>query len=129
MTDLADYTVQSKLSGNPIARRTGDLVEAVLASVRVTSNDETVHGSIAAKPKKLPNEGIWQEFGTKHAAIANRLRVFAAPDGNIVFTRATKAFQIPARPFLNPSLHEEESQIIATIRARLTEAHLEAEGR
>lgn len=124
MEGLALYVVSSKLSGSPIERHKGDLAAAVLASVRVSSNEEQVHGSIAAKPRSLPNLGIWQEFGTQHPAVLDKLRVFASPSGGLIFTRHTREFKIAPRPFLNPSLQEQKLQIIATIRARLIEANL-----
>lgn len=125
MGELAEYVVGSKLSGSPVGRRAGDLAAAVLASVRVRANDEQVYGSVAAKPKKLPNEGLWQEFGTKHPPVLDKLRMFAAPGGGLVFTRRTREFATEPRPFLNPSLQEQKTQIMETIRGRLREAQLQ----
>jgi len=124
MHDLAQFIVSSKLSGSPIQRRTGDLAEAVLASVRVKATEEQVHGSVAAKPKGQPNLGLWQEFGTHHPAVEGKLRVFSVPGGGIVFTNHLAEFTIAPKPFLNVSLREQQTQIIATIRARLAEAQL-----
>lgn len=123
---LAQYIVTSKLSGQVLQRRSGSLAEAVEASVRVGATDDAVFGSINPKPKRMPNEGLWQEFGTHHAAITDKLRVFAAPGGQIVFTQKTKAFDIAPRPFENPSLHEQEQQIVNTIREKLRAAVLDS---
>lgn len=124
MQDLAQYIVGSKLSGSPIAQRKGNLAAAVLASARVTGNEEVIRGSVAAKPRVNSNEGIWQEFGTNHPALEGKLRVFIGRDGTPVFTHHLKAFTIAPKPFLNPSLHEQETKIVETIRARLREADL-----
>ena len=126
MQELAEYVVSAKLSGGVLQRRSGNLVNAVMSSVRIKVTDEFVAGSINAKPPKMPNEGYWQEFGTNHPAITGRMRVFAAPDGSIVFTRRTRTFQIAPKPFMNPSLHERESNIMDTIRAKVREANLES---
>lgn len=125
MDELAQYIVASKLSGQVLQRRSGSLAEAVEASVRVKVTDDAIIGSINPKPKRMPNEGLWEEFGTHHAAIAHELHVFAAPGGQIVFTEDIKAFDIAPRPFMNPSLHEQEQQIANTIREKLRTAVLE----
>jgi hypothetical protein len=127
MTELAQYVVASKLAGNPIHSRLGALAAAILASVRVGGNENYVRGTIADKPPRMPNEGIWQEFGTQHAAdLSGKLRVFVGPDGAPVFTRKIGAYQVAPKPFMNPSLEERRRQVIETIRARLTAAHLDA---
>lgn len=126
MQELAEYVVSSKLSGGVLQRRTGSLINAVERSVRVKATEEFVAGSINAKPASMPNEGLWQEFGTKHPAITSGLRVFAGKDGGIVFTQGIKAFQISPRPFMNPSLHEREGNIFETIRAKVREVNLAA---
>jgi len=132
MQDLARYVVASKLSGDPIGQQAapsrftkpGDLAASILAGVRVGGNDEEVYGTLSGRPKNQPNLGYWQEFGTKHPAVAGKMRVFAGADGQLVFTSSIAAFSIPPRPFLNPSLAEQKAQIMATIRARLAEADI-----
>lgn len=132
MQDLARYIVATKLSGDPIGRQAspsrltkpGDLAASILAGVRVGGNEQEVYGTLSGRPKNQPNLGYWQEFGTNHPAIAGKLRVFAGPDGEMVFTTSTAAFSIAPRPFLNPSLGEQKAQIMATIRARIAEANI-----
>lgn len=132
MNDLAQYVIATKLSGSPIGQqaaankytRPGDLAASILAGVRVGGNDEEVYGTLSGRPKNMPNLGFWQEFGTKHLERSGKLNVFIGLDGAPVFTRHIAAFSIPPRPFLNPSLHEQETQITETIRARLREAEL-----
>jgi hypothetical protein len=72
----------------------------------------------------MPNLGFWQEFGTNHPALEAKFMAFMAADGTMVFTRGHRAFSIAPRPFLNPSLEEQKSEIVATIRARLSEVKL-----
>lgn len=124
MTNLAQYIVADKLSGSVLHRRTGRLADAVLSSVRVSANDDVVRGTVAAKPKAQPNEGLWQEFGTHHPALTGRLRVYVTPDGTMGFTENTREFSVEPRPFMNPSLHEQEDQIMSTIAESVRKAEL-----
>lgn len=124
MTGLAQYIVSSKLQGGVLHERTGHLVKAVLNSVRVSVTEEAVRGSVAAMPPEMPNEGLWNEFGTNHPAVAGKLHVFVAPGGGLVFSKKVRAFSIAPRPFMNTSLHEQEQQIMSTIRAAVTEVQL-----
>lgn len=132
MGDLAKYIVATKLSGSPIGilstpnkfTKPGDLAASILEGVRVGGNDEEVYGTLSGRPKSMPNLGYWQEFGTNHPSVSEKLSVFVGPDGSPVFTRHLAAFSIAPRPFLNPSLQEQQAQIIATIRARLEEVDL-----
>lgn len=124
MTDLAQYIVAEKLSGSVLHRRSGRLADAVLSSVRVSANEEAVRGTVKAQPKDMPNEGLWQEFGTEHPAITGRLRVFVTPGGVVQFTERIREFSIEPRPFMNPSLHEQAAEIMDTIRESVTKAEL-----
>lgn len=133
MNDLAQWIVESKLSGgfgigiqsapskytNP-----GDLAASLLKGVRVSVRDELVRGTLTARPKNMPNLGFWQEFGTNHPAVSDKLNVFTGRDGKLVFTHHLAAFSIPPRPFLNPSLEEQKAQIMETIRASIAAADL-----
>jgi hypothetical protein len=132
MNNLAEYIVSSKLSGNPIGvqaqagqfTKPGDLAASVLQGVRVGGNEDEVYGTLSGRPKNQPNLGLWQEFGTNHLEQSGKLNVFIGKDGSPVFTRHIAPFSIAPRPFLNPSLREQEAQIVATIRTRLSEAKL-----
>jgi hypothetical protein len=117
MTGLAGYIVAQKLSGQVLNQRTGRLARAVLQSVRVWMTETAVRGVVNASPKELPNEGYWQEFGTK--AIENEIMRMNLP-GGYVFTRRRAA--VEPRAFMNPSLHEYSGQVVNFINERIEAA-------
>jgi hypothetical protein len=115
MTILAG-TVASRL---PF--RTGELQLKVLESVKVTETQQKITGSISTDVGRK-HVGKWLEFGISVPAVANKLMVFVAPSGEVVFTRGHKAFKIPGRPVAIPALKEEKAEIMQIIAERMREA-------
>jgi hypothetical protein len=115
MTILAG-TVASRL---PF--RTGELQLKVLESVKVTESQQKITGSISTDVGRK-HVGKWLEFGISVPAVANKLMVFVAPSGQVVFTRGHKAFNIPGRPVAIPALKEEKAEIMQIIAERMREA-------
>lgn len=112
------------LAGDVIARvhsRTGELVEAIERSPRVKETAEVIRGTIAAKVGRKPI-GIWLEEGTHVRAVKGNLYGFTAADGNTVFTRGHRAFDVKPHPILNPALDAMRQPIMEIIAARVREA-------
>ena len=118
MVGLAGYIVAQKLSGQVLNRGTGRLADAVIESPRVWQGPDYIKGSVNAKPKGMPNEGYWQEFGTK--AIEGELMRMALTADTYTFTRRRRA--VGPRPFMNPSLAEYKSQILGLLAENLERA-------
>ncbi|MHB8303354.1 MAG: hypothetical protein ACYDC6_11035 [Acidobacteriaceae bacterium] len=117
------WTVADKLQGNPIMSRSGDLLGAVLASPRVQVYATAIRGTVSTKGAKPgENLGLWLEEGTHVPAVRGKLFAFTPPDGETVFTRGHKAFNVKPHPFMNPSLQEYKAQILQTIADRVSEA-------
>jgi hypothetical protein len=102
-------------------KRTGELASIIARSPRVIATQRFIKGTVSAN-KGGRNVGLWQEFGIHVPAVANKLMVFVAPGGQVVFTRGHKAFHIPGHPFMNPTLQERKARIIETIANGIREA-------
>ena len=117
------WTVADKLQGNPIMSRSGDLLGAVLASPKVKVYATAIRGTVSTKGAKPGrNLGLWLEEGTHVPGVRGKLFAFTPPDGETVFTRGHKAFDVKPHPFMNPSLKEYKAQILQTIADRVAEA-------
>lgn len=116
------WTVADKLSGNPIVSRSGELLGAVLGSPKVTETPQVIRGTVTAEVGKK-HLGIWLEEGTHVPAVAGKLFQFTPPDGETVYSRGHRAFDVKPHPFMNPSLQEFKAPIMEIISARVAEAY------
>jgi phage gpG-like protein len=115
MGRLANYVKEEKLSGQVLHNRTGNLRNAVFSNVEATGNQIVGTVDVSMPAAKY---GAAQEFG---AHIPDRIPVSAkalhwvGSDGDVFAMRA-RAFDLPARPFMGPSLDENQEQITAGIQ-------------
>jgi hypothetical protein len=126
-------TVIARMHAAGIHDRSGGTVQAILTNngkkaVYARKEDDQIVGIVTTvKADQQGNDprmpmGAWLGAGTVHSAIANKLMVFVAPDGKLVFTRKIKAFRVPGRPFLTPARDEFEGTYIAIMKSKLSEA-------
>lgn len=112
---LANYVRAEKLSGQVLKNRSGNLRNAV-------QNDVTASGPILTGIVFVDNTapyGAYQEYG---ASIPERVPVNAKAlrwyvGGSPVFAMRAKAFVLPPRPFMAPSLTEKSPSIKAALQA------------
>lgn len=116
------WNVADKLAGNPIVSRSGELLGAVLGSPKVTETPEVIRGTVTADVGNK-HLGIWLEEGTHVPAVEGSLFQFTPPDGDTVYSRGHRAFDVKPHPFMNPSLREFRAPIMAIIEARVAEAY------
>lgn len=116
------WNVVDKLQGSPIQSRSGKLMGGILGSPRVTENADYVRGSVAGRSSDGKPIGLWLEEGTHVPAVEGKLFAFTTPDGNTVFTRGHRAFDVKPHPFLNSSLDAMRQPIMDIIAARVREA-------
>lgn len=119
MSDLS-YAAVEQMTSDGVVSRSGRLAGTILGSVRVSHSATEVKGSIAAANKQDP-VGLWIERGTHEPAIAGKLMVFFAPNGDLVVTRRHRAFNTPARPFMDQALAARRNAIIATIQTAVAQ--------
>lgn len=118
-------TVASKLQGNPIVSRTGELLAHVLASPTVKETQRYIRGTVDAELGKK-HLGLWLEEGTQVPATIGTskgvLYQFAPADGDSVYTHGHRAFQVQPHPFMNPSLEQYQPTILDLITAKIQAA-------
>lgn len=117
---LAEYIRRGKLSGQILKNRTGNLRNAVFSSVE--SLGAQIVGTIGVD--NTAPYGRYQEYG---ANIPERIPVNAKAlrwyvGGSAVFAMRARAFKLPARPFMRPSLDERAPAITAAIQKSVGEA-------
>lgn len=112
---LASYIKSSKLSGQILKNRTGNLRNSVFNNV--TSSGELITGTVGVD--NTAPYGAFQEYG---AHIPERVPVNAKAlrwyvGGSPIFRMRARAFDLPPRPFMGPSLQERREEIVAAIQA------------
>lgn len=113
--NLRTYVQVNKLSGQVLAQRSGNLKRAMYTEVQTSA--ERITGIVGVD--NTAPYGRYQEFG---ASIPERIPVEAKAlrwyaGGQPVFAMRARAFTLPARPFLIPSLAEREPVINAGLQA------------
>lgn len=121
MTALA-WNVADKMSGNPIVSRSGDLLEGVLDSPKVTETPEVIRGTVSGRSADGKPVGLWLEEGTHVPAVKGDLYQFTEPDEGTLYARGHRAFDVKPHPFMNPALADMREPIQNIIAARLEEA-------
>ena len=105
---LGNGVRNQETSGHPSSRA------CVLAAT-----DRLVYGTVTGKPKSMPNLGSVAGVRNESPGKVRKTSGIHRPRRQARLTHHLAAFAIPPRPFLNPSLEEQKSQIMETIRARL----------
>jgi hypothetical protein len=115
MIRLADYVRASKLSGNPLHRRSGTLSRAVHGSSKVDGT--TVIGSVGVTG--VPYAVIWEKTGSKAHDVfpVEKKALHFVINGKDIFAMKVHIPAQAPRPFLKPSLDEKRADIVAAIRA------------
>jgi phage gpG-like protein len=111
---LAEYIKRDKLSGQVLKNRSGNLRNSVFPLTETS-------GSVVTGQVYVDNTapyGRYQEYG---AHIPERVPVNAKAlrwyvGGSPVFAMRARAFTLPARPFMAPSLDERAPAITAAIQ-------------
>ena len=129
MNMVASYIVRNKLSGQTLARRTGILagsVRTVPAHVAGRTIQAAIQagGGPALYAKFFEEPGVGGTGGTRaHTIMATRARALAfVTNGKQVFAKSVFHPEMAARPFLRPSLLENEASIRQQLQQAIDEA-------
>jgi hypothetical protein len=121
-------TVASKLQGNPIVSRTGELLAHVLASPMVKETKRYIRGTVDAE-LGVKHLGLWLEEGTHVPEVRTNkqggpvMYWFVARDGNSAYApHGHSAFTVQPHPFLNPSLEEYKPTLLDIIAQKVQES-------
>lgn len=108
--------------------RTGQLVENIAESPKVTETSELIRGTVSAETditlggKKSKHIGLWMEEGTHVPEVTGTLFEFTEPDGGSFWAHGHRAFDVKPHPFMNPALHDFEATILEIITKHVEEA-------
>lgn len=123
MFRLQSQIVQTKLSGDPLHRRTGTLAGSVTVVPAEVRGDKLTGAVEAAGGPAW--YGKVHETGGLHPfdVLPTRKRVLRfMVDGQTIFARIAHREPLPARPFAEPSLDEMREQIVQGIQAAFDRA-------
>ena len=122
-------TVVDKIPGAGIKTRQrvrsnggGDLISAIQQSPRVTTGPEYVRGTVSAEVGNK-HLGLWLEEGFHEPAVEGSLFQFTTPDGDTLYSRGHRAFDVKPHPFMNPALESYKAPIMDIIAQRVAEAY------
>lgn len=128
MEGLADTTVEQFYAAG-LHSRSGQTVEAIEYSPKVSENATTIRGTVAAETnvtlggRRSKHIGLWMEEGTHVPEVKGVLYGFTEPGGNeTFFARGHRAFDMQPHPFLNPALAAYETTITEIIEHKVDEA-------
>lgn len=114
--ELANYIRAEKLSGQILKNRTGNLRNSIFNIVTQTGTLMT--GTVAVD--NTAPYGAYQEYGAhipeRVPVNAKALRWYGA-GGGAIFAKRARAFDLPPRPFMAPSLAEKSASIVAALQA------------
>jgi phage gpG-like protein len=114
MVKLADYVRSSKLSGDPLNRRSGRLSRSISGSA--STSGKIVTGVVGSKG--VPYAHVHETGGDFEIPSHQRIisMVFGRPIVPKSITIGTYTAHFPQRAFLKPSLSEKQSDIIEELR-------------
>ena len=121
MVNLLSYVKDDKLSGQVLSQRSGNLKNSGFSEVTETA--DTMLGTVAFGAT-VPYARIHEYGGPIDIPeVADKLMVFER-NGEAIFTRRHRAFtvQMPARPYLGPSLEEKTPEIMGGLQGAVNEA-------
>lgn len=104
--------------------RTGALARAILASAKVKEKSKEIVGTVSGDVGSK-HVGLWQEAGIsvpETIATRGKAMVMVGSDGTPVYFRSHKAFKVPGRPFMNPTLQRQKAAIFEAIRSHVVKA-------
>ena len=119
--ELREYIVGTKLEGQVLHHRTGNLINSTQPYFRQTGM--ILEAGVAVGPEAP--YGKWQEYG---AHIPERFSVrklamhWIGADGKDVFAKRARAFDLPPRSFMVSSFREQREKIIADLGAAMVAA-------
>ena len=119
--------VASKLHGNPIQSRTGDLEDAVLHGTRVLPSNpapetQAVIGIVTTSTGKFRNKGLWFEFGTRFPQKGKGLGNYPTQLLRHRAANDRSGYRIAPKPFFNVTVQEDYPTLIDLIQARIADA-------
>jgi hypothetical protein len=123
MGELREYIVSTKLEGQVLHHRTGNLINATQPSTTQTTSE--IVGKVAVD--STAPYGRYQELGAsipERRPIRAKALHWVTAGGSDVFAKYARAFTLPARPFMKPSLAEQREKIISDLLGALKRATL-----
>jgi phage gpG-like protein len=118
---LANYIRADKLSGQVLKNRTGNLRNSIVPLVEASGPLMT--GTVYVDSSAV--YGAYQEYGAhipeRVPVNAKALRWYAA-GGSPIFAMRARAFDLPPRPFMGPSLDEKSAEITAALQTSANKA-------
>jgi hypothetical protein len=126
MLKLARYIGEQKLSGQVLKVRSGNLRRAVMGSAKVDVSDTAVTGSVSTDPSSW--YGRVQEYGAHIPEVSGKLMVFPFPGvpaktmRDVIFTMHRRAFDLPARPFMQTALEEQTQMVVDELSQAVAQA-------
>jgi phage gpG-like protein len=122
MGNLREYIVGSKLSGQVLRHRTGNLINSIFPSVEQSLDQSKLTGKVLVD--NTAPYGRYHEYG---AHIPERVPIRAKAmhwmnGGKDVFAMRARAFDLPARSFMRSSLKEKRQEIITALATALNRA-------
>lgn len=128
MEGLAGEAI-NQLEAAGIHSRTGQLLENIGNSPRVTETTDLIIGKVKAEREmKLGGRtfigyvGTALDEGFHVKAVPGHLYQFTEPDADTLFTQGHQAFDVKPHPFLKRAIEAYESPLMDIIRARVQEA-------
>ena len=117
---LASYIKASKLSGDPLHRRSGNLSASVHPIIGSTT--DSVFGGAGAG-LGLAYAAIHEYGGWVRARVAINAKALMIPlPTGVIFRKSARGFQMPERSYMRSSLNERAPSGIEAIRAAIKEA-------
>lgn len=118
--ELVSYIKSSKLSGDPLHRRSGDLSASVHP---VSGLEERGAFGGAAAGAGLPYAKIHEYGGWVPKRVAKNARALAIklPDGTTIFRKSARGFQMPERSYMRSSLEEQKVSGLEAVKAAVKE--------
>jgi hypothetical protein len=122
MGRLREYIVGSKLSGQVLRHRTGNLINSVFPSIEQSLDQSKLTGKVSVD--NAAPYGRYQEYG---AHIPERVPIRAKAlhwvnGGESIFAMRARAFDLPERSFMRSSLRETREEIITALATALNRA-------
>jgi hypothetical protein len=122
MGGLREYIVSTKLSGQVLKHRTGNLINSIFPSIEQSIDEYLLTGRVSVS--NTAPYGRYHEYG---AHIPERVPIRAkalhwVTNGQDVFAMRARAFDLPERSFMRSSLREKREEIITALATALNRA-------
>ncbi|HVJ09268.1 MAG TPA: hypothetical protein VM554_12880 [Acidisarcina sp.] len=120
MAGLAGAAVEEMAEAG-IQNRSGELKGAIVRSPWVSETPLILRGNVTADVG-MKHVGLWMEEGTNVPAVEGKIFEFAEPDAESLYSHGHAAFQVRARPFMNPALQKYQDSILQILADAVAEA-------